>query len=137
MTFVMQSYIQKKTAIDAGWKKVNNKLYCPKCYQLEFGKFRTGKWHIFNDSPQNDEEVLQHGNVLAASGNYPVGTSACFNIGISGGCGIDCFVYRRGECTEPGEMLEQLQSGKRESEDWSIQEHLDLYKAEGKNNDSK
>jgi hypothetical protein len=53
--------------------------------------------------PTNDEEVLQHGNFLAASGNYPVGTNACFNIGISGGCGIDCFEFQRGRCKEPEE----------------------------------
>ena len=53
--------------------------------------------------PVNDEEVLQHGNFLADSGNYPVGTSACFNIGISGGCGIECFEFQRGRCKEPVE----------------------------------
>ena len=62
--------------------------------------------------PQNDEEALAHGNALAASGNYPVGTSACFNVGISGGCGEDCFVYQRGDCPEPDEIiiLEELDS---------------------------
>ena len=71
-------------------------------------RFKTGVAHIFNPTPQNEEEVLQHGNALAASGNYPVGTSACFNIGISGGCGIECFVYQKGECGEPDEMIPRL-----------------------------
>ncbi len=73
-------------------------------YKREFGKYLTGPGHIFNESPTNEEESLQHGNALAASGNYPVGTSGCFNVGISGGCGPDCFVYKKGECPEPQEM---------------------------------
>lgn len=67
-------------------------------------KFKTGKAHIFNPVPKNEEEALQHGNALAASGNYPVGTSECFNVGISGGCGPECFVYLKGACGEPQEM---------------------------------
>ena len=68
-------------------------------------KFKTGKAHIFNPVPVNEKEALEYGNALAASGNYPVGTGECFNVGISGGCGLDCFVYLKGECDEPQEML--------------------------------
>lgn len=64
-------------------------------------KFKSGPAHIFNPVPQNEEESLAHGNALARSGNYPVGTSECFNVGISGGCGPECFVYQKGKCTEP------------------------------------
>jgi hypothetical protein len=71
-------------------------------------KFRSGPAHIFNPVPKNKEEALAHGNALAASGNYPVGTSECFNVGISGGCGPDCFVYLKGVCEEPGEMTKRL-----------------------------
>ena len=71
-------------------------------------KFLTGAAHIFNPVPQNEEEVLLHGNALAASGNYPVGTPACFNVGISGGCGPTCFVYLEGNCGEPDEMLPRI-----------------------------
>lgn len=72
-------------------------------------KFISGPFHIFNPVPKNDEEALAHGNALAKSGNYPVGTDACFNVGISGGCGPDCFVYLRGECGEPQEMVDKLE----------------------------
>lgn len=72
-------------------------------------KFASGPMHIFNPVPKNAEESLQHGNALAASGNYPVGTSGCFNVGISGGCGPDCFVYLDGECDVSGEMIERLE----------------------------
>ena len=65
-------------------------------------------------------EALQHGNVLAASGNYPVGTSGCFNVGISGGCGPDCFVYLNGECDEPEAMVERLEPSE-------IESHYELY----------
>jgi hypothetical protein len=77
----------------------------------KYGKFMTGKWTIFNPVPANAKEALQHGNALAygADSNYPVGTSACFNVGISGGCGPDCFVYQDGECVIAGEIDEQLE----------------------------
>jgi hypothetical protein len=65
-------------------------------------RFVTGLFHIFNPIPTNEEEAAQHGNALAKSGNYPVGTSECFNVGISGGCGKDCFVYLKGDCSEEG-----------------------------------
>lgn len=63
---------------------------------------------IFNPVPCNEEEADAHGNALAATGHYPVGTSECFNVGISGGCGPDCFVYQKGECGEPQEMIPAL-----------------------------
>jgi len=71
-------------------------------------KFVSGPMHIFNPVPKDEEESLAHGNALAASGNYPVGTSECFNVGISGGCGPDCFVYLKGGCNEPQEMISRL-----------------------------
>ena len=74
----------------------------------KYGKFRTGPFHIFNESPTNEEESLQHGNAMAASGNYPVGTNGCFNVGISGGCGPDCFVYKKSECPEPQEIEDMV-----------------------------
>ena len=46
---------------------------------------------FFEQAPRNELEAAQHGNALANTGNYPVGTSECFNVGISGGCGPDCF----------------------------------------------
>jgi len=60
--------------------------------------FHTGPAHVFNPTPTSAEEALAHGNALAASGNYPVGTSGCFNVGISGGCGIDCYLFKDGDC---------------------------------------
>lgn len=64
-------------------------------------KFITGPFHVFNPVPQDETESIQHGNALAASGNYPLGTDGCFNVGISGGCSPECFVYKNGECPEP------------------------------------
>jgi hypothetical protein len=69
-------------------------------------RFKRGPMHIFNPVPKNEKEATAHGNALAASGNYPLGTDECFNVGISGGCGPDCFVYQKGECTEPEEIKE-------------------------------
>lgn len=56
---------------------------------------------MFHQPPKNELEAIQHGNALANTGNYPLGTDGCFNVGISGGCGPDCYVYRAGDCKEP------------------------------------
>ena len=82
--------------------------------EIEKNKKSFGRWYsaekrnsasrlklLFGDPPKDEEEALQHGNALANTGNYPVGTTECFNVGISGGCGVDCFVYQKGECPEP------------------------------------
>lgn len=102
--------------------------------EIEKNKRAFGRWHstrkrdsaepiklLHEAPPQNEEEALQHGNALANTRNYPVGTSECFNVGISGGCGPECFVYLKGECDEPQEMVERL---KGEAE---LKRHADLY----------
>jgi hypothetical protein len=71
-------------------------------------------------SPKNETESLQHGNALANTGDYPVGTDGCFNVGISGGCGPECFVYLHGDCTEPDEMIGRLSSNE-------LSRHANLY----------
>lgn len=89
--------------------------------EIEKNRQRFGRWAsttkkdsadpvklLFFGSPQNEEEALQHGNALAATGNYPVGTDGCFNVGISGGCGVKCYVYQEGDCGEPQEMVPLL-----------------------------
>ena len=96
----------------------------------KFGKFFTGKFAIFNVTPTDDEEVLQHGNALACSGNYPVGTNACFNVGISGGCGPDCFEYQRGGCEVALEMIDAIKEGK--YPDHSLADHYEIYDYGGK-----
>lgn len=81
----------------------------------EMSKFKTGPSHFMNPVPLNHEEAVQHGNALAMSGNYPVGTSDCFNVGISGGCGPECFVYLEGKCKEHIEMISRLDSEQMET----------------------
>lgn len=89
--------------------------------EIEKNKKAFGRWHstrkknsasklrlIYEKAPNNELEALQHGNALANTGNYPVGTSGCFNVGISGGCGPECFVYLQGQCEEPQAMIELL-----------------------------
>ena len=84
-------------------------------------RYVSGLFHIFNPVPKNKEEALAHGNALAASGNYPVGTSECFNVGISGGCGPECYVYLNGECEEPQEIVPILETKE------EIEMHNELY----------
>ena len=102
--------------------------------EIEKNKEAFGRWHstkrrnsastaklLFEAPPMNEGEAIQHGNALANTGNYPVGTSECFNVGISGGCGPDCFVYLKGKCDEPQEMIERL-LGEEE-----LERHYSLY----------
>lgn len=89
-------------------------------------KFMTGAGCVFNDTPSSKEESLAHGNALAASGNYLVGTSECFNVGISGGCGPECYIYLDARCHEPGEMVERL-------DDEELKLHSELYPEETTN----
>lgn len=107
--------------------------------EIALNKEKFGKWHsdrkinsadefklLSMGSPQSAEEVLQHGNALANTGNYPVGTSECFNVGISGGCGPECYIYLEGRCEVPSEMLPRLYPDE-------IERHYKIYKKEGEN----
>lgn len=102
--------------------------------EVEKNQKAFGRWHsskkrdsadpiklLFEAPPQNEEEALQHGNALANTGNYPVGTSECFNVGISGGCGPECFVYLKGKCDEPQEMIDRME------DEEELKRHADLY----------
>lgn len=93
---------------------------------MKKNKFISGPGAIFNPVPQNEEESIQHGNALASGkdSNYPVGTSGCFNVGISGGCGPECYVYRDGDCDVSGEMIERIGS---KYKDWTLEQHYEIY----------
>lgn len=56
---------------------------------------------------QNQQESEVYANALADSGNYPKGLDGCFTVGISGGCGKACWVYRDGKCPEPENIAER------------------------------
>jgi len=88
---------------------------------IEAERVETHMFLLLAGPPRNHEEAVQHGNAMAATGDYPVGTTDCFNVGISGGCGPDCFAYLEGNCEEPDEMLPRL-----ENED-EIKRHRELY----------
>ena len=50
---------------------------------------------------KNEDDVAVQRNIMAfGNGNYPLSMTDCEVIGISGGCGDDCPVYKRGECKE-------------------------------------
>ena len=46
--------------------------------------------------------------------------SECFNVGMSGGCGPECYIYLEGRCGEPQEMLPRLDAQR-------LAMHSDLY----------
>lgn len=60
---------------------------------------------LFAGTPKNTEEAARHGNALTKFFNIQAGTDECFNVGISGGCGQSCFVFKRGECPEPDGII--------------------------------
>ncbi|MFA5154448.1 MAG: hypothetical protein WC554_18025 [Clostridia bacterium] len=64
--------------------------------------------HLMNggSSPSNQEESNSYANALA-KGNYPAGLDGCFTVGISGGCGMDCFVMQNGNCKMPQEVWDR------------------------------
>lgn len=78
---------------------------------------------IYGGSPQNQKESDQYANVLAR-GNYPVGLDGCFTVGISGGCGVNCFVYKEGGCEVADEFLS---NNYKDMTDEEILEFLELY----------
>lgn len=77
--------------------------------RLKFGRWASTSYPnradklklLFEKPPQNEEETLQHCNALFNTGDYGICTDGCFNVGISGGCGPDCYVYKNGDCPEP------------------------------------
>lgn len=40
--------------------------------------------------------------------NYPVDLDDCFNVGIWGGCGLSCYIYKEGRCEYHREMKDKL-----------------------------
>lgn len=78
--------------------------------ELSQGSYDESNIYSMCKPPMNEEESYQYGNALANSGNYPVGLSGCFTVGISGGCGLECYVYQNGECKEHTEMIDRLET---------------------------
>lgn len=86
-------------------------------------RFRSELDLIYGGSPKNQEESREYANVLS-KGNYPYGLDGCFTVGISGGCGTNCFVYKDGECKEPEEFIENKH---KEMISEEIEEFKELY----------
>lgn len=86
-------------------------------------KYRRETDLILAGTPKNEKESREFANVLA-KGNYPIGLDGCFTVGISGGCGVDCFVYQDGECKNPEEFIEIKHKEMNKQE---IEEFKELY----------
>lgn len=71
------------------------------------GKWSNADFYALSVAPTDEEQAIQYGNALANSGNYPVGLSGCFCVGISGGCGCNCYVLNKGECEEFVEVVRE------------------------------
>ena len=59
---------------------------------------------IFRPIPKNEKESMEYANALSDSGYYPKGLGGCFTVGMAGGCGKDCWVYKKGKCENAGEI---------------------------------
>lgn len=80
--------------------------------------------------PSNQEESDRYANTLA-TGNYPIGLDGCFTVGISGGCGWNCFVFQDGDCNIATELLEANFFNMTEKEkQWFLDtypQHIDIF----------
>jgi len=55
--------------------------------------------------PQSEADIAHKRNAMAfIEGVYPLGMSDCDVVGISGGCGRDCPVFRARRCEHQAEM---------------------------------
>lgn len=82
------------------------------------------------------EDVHQKGNYFSEiDGHYPRGMSGCMTVGLSGGCGFECPVFRDGECHEHGKEMIENGHAYRDLEDFfdnqEIQELKEMYGMEG------
>ena len=75
------------------------------------GKYNERDPYSMAQSPQNKQESEQYANALSDSGYYPKGLGGCFTVGISGGCGTECWVYQEGKCGIADEVLERALEG--------------------------
>lgn len=75
-----------------------------------YGKYNERNPYSMADSPKNEEESRDYANALHSSGYYPAGLDGCFTVGISGGCGLDCWVYQEGKCDTHVEMIDRLET---------------------------
>jgi hypothetical protein len=87
-----------------------------------YGKYNEKDIYSMADPPKNEEETNDYANALYSSGYYPAGLDGCFTVGISGGCGLDCWVYQEGKCKNAGEFEDELQ----DKDDIDL--HNELYK---------
>jgi hypothetical protein len=54
-------------------------------------------------------DILDFGKTLNdLDDRLPKGRSDCFDVGMWGGCGIECPVFLRGDCGEPQELKDEL-----------------------------
>ena len=86
-----------------------------------YGKYNERDPYSMVDSPKNEEESRDYANALHSSGYYPAGLGGCFTVGISNGCGLDCWVYLEGKCEEHIEMISRLET------DEDKEEYEELY----------
>ena len=71
------------------------------------------------------EDAGNMGNAMALiDGHYPTGMSGCDIVGINGGCGLTCPVYREGQCKNTEAMTDGLTG-----ED--LANHISIYGKEG------
>lgn len=78
-----------------------NKAKLIECSEEVFGGFGANP----NKPIQTHEDIAHMQNRMAkVDGGYPLGMSGCEVVGINGGCGATCPVFKVGECGEPQEF---------------------------------
>lgn len=82
-----------------------NKNQLIECSEEVYGGFATNPFKELKTM----DDVRNKGNYFSEiDGHYPRGMSGCYVVGLSGGCGVECPVFRQGDCKEVGGLAEAL-----------------------------
>lgn len=83
------------------------------CSKEVYGGFGHAVAYRIHKPIKSMKDVHDMGNAMAnIDGHYPVGMPGCYVVGLNGDCGIECPVYLEGDCNEPKEMIELLETDK-------------------------
>lgn len=66
------------------------------------------KFNLGFDNIKSEDDLHRASIAFDKDGHYPAGMSDCFVVGLNGSCGLDCPVFRRGDCTEPHTDISSL-----------------------------
>ena len=102
--------IVKRASVIAKERHPNgyNKKQLIECSKEVFGG-RTGTPTDYRAVKTEEDITNQRNAMVYVDGHYPASISDCYVVGINGDCGLECPVFRRGDCVEhQNDMLNDL-----------------------------